>query len=104
MALLVTHDPGILVAEVSDPNHIKTPTSPFLSLPLEIRNKICAYLLRAGDFAILRTSIQLSHEARERFYREGVCRIKIGFPNGGAGDSFFPQQWKRFQFQHLLRA
>lgn len=79
----------------------KNPTSLFLSLPREIRDEICAYLLRAGDLAILRTSKQLGHEAKERLYREGVCRMKIGFPNGGARGSFFPQKWKNFQNFHF---
>lgn len=101
MALLATHDPYTMTADFTSPNHSKIPTGPFLSLPREIRDDICAYLLRAGDLAFLRTSKQLSHEGVERLYREGVCRVKIGFPNGGDGDSFFPQKWATFQNFHF---
>lgn len=105
MAVPAAHDPGNMIfneQEISNPSQTKTPnTSPLLSLPREIRDHICAYLLRAGDLAILCTSKKLGHEAVERLNREGVCRMKIGFPNGGAGDSYFPQGWKSFQNFHF---
>ena len=101
MALPVTHDPHAMTADSTSLNHGKNPTSLFLSLPREIRDGICAYLLKTGDLAFLRTSKQLSHEGMERLYREGVCRLRIGFPDGGGGDSFFPQKWATIQNYHF---
>ena len=53
MALPANFNTGTLAADVGIPNHTETLTSPFLSLPRGIGDKICAYLLRAGDLAIL---------------------------------------------------
>lgn len=97
MALPAIYEPGTMTPYVQDdgtPTHKTTlTTSPLLSLPREIRDNIYAWLLRAGDLAILRASKQLSHEAAERLHREGVCRMRIGFPN----DSVFPPKWKHIQ-------
>ncbi len=101
MAPRPTHDLGISTADVSNLTHTKIPTTSLLSIPREIRDKIFAPLLHAGDLAILRTSIQIHHEAKERLYREGVFRIKMGFPDCRGGDSPFPETWKQFQNFHV---
>ena len=71
--------------------------SPLMSLPREIRDQICAYLLRAGDLAILRASKQLSRDAKERLYREGVCRVKLGSKSRSNVDSFLLKELGRIQ-------
>lgn len=101
MALPATEDSGTSIANVGNLNYTKSPISPLISLPCEIRDNICAYLLRAGDLAILRTSKQLSHEAGERLYREGILRIKVGFPIGETGDSCLPGEWRHIQKFHF---
>ena len=78
----------------------EVPTSALLSLPCEIRDDILAYLLRAGDLAILRTSRQLYMECKERLYREGILRVEIGFPDGYR-DGCLPDEWIDFQRLHL---
>ena len=70
MASLTTHDLGNLKSDVSNSCYTRDPINPLLSIPCEIRDEICAYLLRAGDLAILRTSKKICDEARERLYRE----------------------------------
>ena len=101
MALPAIYEPGTMTPSVQDdgtPSHKTTlTTSPLLSLPREIRDYICARLLRAGDLTILRASKQLNHEAAERLHREGVCRISIGFPYDSGVDFVFPQKWKNIQ-------
>ena len=106
MTLSSMAPPGILYSGSSTPcvshhGHTKIPISPLLSLPREIRDDIYAYILRAGDLSILRTSKQLGQEARERLYREGVCRIKMGFPNGGNEYDVFPPELKPCQNFHF---
>ena len=83
------------VEKLTQTSHITN--SSLMSLPREIRNQICAYLLRAGDLAILRTSKQLSHEAKELLYREGVCRVKLGYESGSDVDSFLLKELGRIQ-------
>ena len=79
---------------------IDVPRSALLSLPREIRDEIFAHLLRAGDLAILRTSLRIYKECRERLYREGIFRFKMGFPDGYRG-ACLPNQWIYFQNLHL---
>ena len=71
--------------------------SPLMCLPREIRDEICAYLLNAGHLSIMRTSKQLSHEAKERLSREGVCRVKLGCGGGVAVGSFLPNELEGIQ-------
>ena len=78
----------------------EVPTSALLSLPREIRDDILAYLLRASDLAILRTSRQLYKECKERLYREGTLRVKIGFRDGYR-TACLPNEWLDFQRLHL---
>ena len=87
------------IGNLTDTIHLTN--SPLMSLPREIRDEICAYLLRAGDLAILRTSKQISHEAKERLYREGVCRVKLGFESGRTLDSFLLKELGRIQNYHI---
>ncbi len=101
MALPATHDPGTLTAGTSNPTHTSTLASPLLSLPREIRDDICAYLLSAGDLAIMRTSKQIYHEARECLDREGVYRINIGLSIDGDGNPFPWKEWKSCQNIHF---
>ena len=79
---------------------IEVPTSALLSLPREIRDNILAHLLRAGDLAILRTSRQLYKESRERLYREGIFRFKMGF-HDSFSEGLLPDNWILFQSLHL---
>lgn len=101
MALSATHDLNTLIPHVGNPDNTKTPTSPLLAIPRELRDEIYAPLLRSGDLAILRTSKQIYHEARERLYREGVFRIKIGFPDDDTRDLSFQQLWEFFHNFHF---
>ena len=81
MASPATHTPNMMTSDAQDIGNLTQTThltnSPLMSLPREIREGIYAYLLRAGDLAILRTSKQLSHKAKERLYQEGVWRWKF---------------------------
>ena len=79
---------------------IDVPTSTLLSLPREIRDDIFVHLLRAGDLAILRTSRQLYKECKERLYREGILRCKIGFRDNYPR-AVLPPEWLKFQNLHL---
>ena len=111
MAPPATHETGILTVNISDSSHTKTSTSRLLSLPREIRDKIFAHLLKAGDLAILRTSKQICHEGSERLYREGVFRLSVGISGprhlrDGSRDSDFAHssfiaKWKDFQKFHF---
>ena len=98
MASVATHT--LYRVQFSTPdtdNHTQTSyhtNSSLMSLPREIRDEICAYLLNAGDLAILRTSKQLGHEGKERLYREGVCRVKLGLSEVAL---FLPKEWRRTQ-------
>ena len=98
MASPATHIPNIMTSGAQDIGNlteaIHLTNSPLMSLPREIRDKIYAYLLRAGDLAILRTSKQLSREAKERLYREGFWRWKL---NRGRRDPFHGPQWSRIE-------
>ena len=80
---------------------IEVPASKLLSLPREIRDDIVAYLLRAGDLAILRTSRQLYQESRERLFREGIFRFKLGFPDDDYPSILLPNEWILFQSLHF---
>ena len=95
-----THD-RTLSPNISNPNHAKAPTSPLLSTPRELRDETYGYPLRCGDLAILRTSKHVGHEARERLHREGVFRIKMGFPDDGDEDFSFQQKWEYLQNFHF---
>ena len=101
MASPATHTPNRFQFSAPDTdNHTQTShhtNSTLTSLPREIRDEICAYLLNAGDLAILRTSKQLSHEAKELLYREGVCRVKLGFASGSDVDLFLSKELGRIQ-------
>ena len=99
MASPATHTADTIQFSASDVDDL-TQTSHFtnsslMSLPREIRDEICAYLLNAGDLSILRTSKHLSHEAKERLYREGVYRVKLGGESGGDVGSFLPKELGR---------
>ena len=98
MASPATHTPNMMTSDAQDIGNLTQTThltkSPLMSLPREIRDGICAYLLKAGHLAILRTSKQLSHEAKECLYREGFCRVKL---NGGHVVLRFFQEWERIQ-------
>ena len=78
----------------------RIPTSTLLSVPREIRDDIIAHLLRAGDLAILRTSRKLYIESKERLYREGTFRFKMGFRDSYSG-TYLPKTWIMFQSLHL---
>ena len=78
----------------------EAPISRLLSLPREIRDEIVVHLLRAGDLAILRTSRQIYRESKERLYREGIFRFKIGFADRSRGICL-PNVWIKFQSLHL---
>ena len=96
-----THTPNTMTSDAQDISNltetIHLTNSPLMSLPREIRDKIYAYLLRAGDLSIMRTSKQLSHEAKESLYREGVYRVKLGFESGGDVGSFLRKELGKIQ-------
>ena len=48
-----------------------------LKLPRELREEIYSYLLHSGDLAILRVSRQVSLEALDRIYTEGLFRFYV---------------------------
>lgn len=91
---------GILTAGFSDFSLTEVPPSTLLSLPREIRDNILVHLLQAGDLAILRTSRQIYQESKERLYREGIFRFKIGFPSDDSG-SLLPNEWIMFRSLHF---
>ena len=91
---------GFSTTGLSNFSLAEVPTSNLLSLPREIRDDIIAHLLRAGDLAILRTSSQLYLESRERLYREGIFRFKMGFPDSYSGP-LLPDEWIIFHDLHL---
>ena len=94
------HDRGFSNTSSRSFSPTRNPTSTLLSLPREIRDDIVAYLLRAGDLAILRTSRKLYIESKERLYREGIFRFKIGFRDSYPF-TFLPEKWIMFQSLHL---
>lgn len=99
-----THDHDTLSPHVSNRNytsHTEIAISPLLSIPRELRDEIYGYLLRCGDLAILRTSKQVGHEAKERLHREGVFRIKMRSLDDGDGDAFSQQNWESLQNFHV---
>lgn len=68
---------------------------------MKFRDDICAYLLSAGDLAIMRTSKQIHHEARECLYREGAYRINIGLSIDSDGNPCPWKEWKSCQNLHF---
>ena len=94
MASPTTDGLDLSPTDVSNLSVTKMSSSHLLSLPRETRDEVIAHLLRAGDLAILRTSKQVYHEARERLYHEGVFRCKMGFYDTG---SSLPKDWMSFR-------
>ena len=49
----------------------------FLSIARELRDMIYSELIASGNIAILRVSKQVHDEAKDRLYKQGICRLRF---------------------------